>query len=124
VLGLTLVIGGVGLKVAAVPFHMWPPDAYEGAPLPITSYLSATSKAAGMALIIRLFSSALLPVASDWRFMIAAISAITMVLGNVIAIQQHNVKRLLAYSSIGQVGYMLMGIAALSNGAVDANRAV
>jgi len=124
VLGMTLLIGGLGFKVAAVPFHMWTPDAYEGAPLPITSYLSATSKAAGMALIIRLFSSALLPVASDWRFMIGAISAITMLMGNVIAIQQHNIKRLLAYSSIGQVGYMLMGVAALVAGAMDANQAV
>ena len=124
VLGMTLLIGGLGFKVAAVPFHMWTPDAYEGAPLPITSYLSATSKAAGMALIIRLFSSALLPVASDWRFMIGAISAITMLTGNVIAIQQHNIKRLLAYSSIGQVGYMLMGVAALVAGATDANQAV
>src|SRR5204862_3436998 len=96
----------------------------EGAPMPITSYLSATSKAAGMALIIRLFSTALLPVASDWRFMLAAIAAITMVMGNLIAIQQHNIKRLLAYSSIGQVGYMLMGIAALSAGATAANQGV
>src|SRR5581483_5409907 len=112
--GLTLIVAGLGFKVAAVPFHMWTPDAYEGAPLPITAYLSATSKAAGFALILRLFSSALLPVIDDWRFMIAAMSAITMVLGNVVALQQHNIKRLLAYSSIGQVGYMLMGVVALS----------
>ncbi len=113
-IGLTLIIAGLGFKVAAVPFHMWTPDAYEGAPLPITAYLSATSKAAGFALLLRLFSSALLPVIDDWQFMIAGISAITMMLGNLVALQQHNVKRLLAYSSIGQVGYMLMGITALS----------
>src|SRR5688572_29588891 len=113
-IGLTLVVAGLGFKVAAVPFHMWTPDAYEGAPLPITAYLSATSKAAGFALLLRLFSSALLPVIDDWQFMLAAVAAVTMVVGNLVAIQQHNVKRLLAYSSIGQVGYMLMGITAIS----------
>jgi len=113
-IGLTLIVAGLGFKVAAVPFHMWTPDAYEGAPLPITAYLSATSKAAGFALLLRLFSSALLPVADDWRFMLAAVAAITMMVGNLVALQQHNVKRLLAYSSIGQVGYMLMGIVAIS----------
>ena len=113
-IGLTLIVAGLGFKVAAVPFHMWTPDAYEGAPFPITAYLSATSKAAGFALLLRLFSEALLPIADDWRFMIAALAALTMVLGNVIALQQHNLKRLLAYSSIGQVGYMLMAITALS----------
>ena len=111
--GLTLIVAGLGFKVAAVPFHMWTPDAYEGAPLPITAYLSATSKAAGFALLLRLFSEALLPVIDDWQFMVAALAAITMIVGNVIALQQHNLKRLLAYSSIGQVGYMLMAITAL-----------
>jgi NADH-quinone oxidoreductase subunit N len=113
-LGLTLIVAGLGFKVAAVPFHMWTPDAYEGAPLPITAFLSATSKAAGFALLLRLFTKALFPVIDDWRFMIAGLSAVTMVAGNVIALQQHNIKRLLAYSSIGQVGYMLMGLVALS----------
>ncbi len=114
--GLVLVLAGLGFKVAAVPFHMWTPDAYEGAPLPITAYLSATSKAAGFALLLRLFSSALLPVRDDWQWMVAALAALTMVLGNLVALQQHNIKRLLAYSSIGQVGYMLMAIAALTPG--------
>jgi len=113
-IGLTLIVAGLGFKVAAVPFHMWTPDAYEGAPLPITAYLSATSKAAGFALLLRLFSGALMPVINDWQFMMAALAAITMLVGNLIALQQHNIKRLLAYSSIGQVGYMLMGITALS----------
>ena len=75
-LGLTLIVAGLGFKVAAVPFHMWTPDAYEGAPLPITAYLSATSKAAGFALLLRLFSGALLPVIDDWQFMIAALAAV------------------------------------------------
>ncbi len=113
-IGLTLIVAGLGFKVAAVPFHMWTPDAYEGAPLPITAYLSATSKAAGFALLLRLFSGALMPVIDDWQFMMAALAAITMLVGNLVALQQHNIKRLLAYSSIGQVGYMLMGITALS----------
>jgi NADH-quinone oxidoreductase subunit N len=112
--GLTLVIAGLGFKVAAVPFHMWTPDAYEGAPLPITAYLSATSKAAGFALLLRLFAEGLLPVIDDWQFMMAAIAAATMIVGNLMALQQRNIKRLLAYSSIGQVGYMLMGVTALS----------
>ncbi len=112
--GLTLIVAGLGFKVAAVPFHMWTPDAYEGAPFPITAYLSATSKAAGFAMLLRLFSSAFMPVIDDWQFMIATLSAITMVVGNLIALQQTNIKRLMAYSSIGQVGYMLMGITALS----------
>jgi NADH-quinone oxidoreductase subunit N len=90
---------------------MWTPDAYEGAPLPITAYLSATSKAAGFAFLLRLFSGAFLPVIDDWQWMVAALAALTMVLGNLVALQQHNIKRLLAYSSIGQVGYMLMAIA-------------
>jgi NADH-quinone oxidoreductase subunit N len=114
-MGLSLLLAGLGFKVAAVPFHMWTPDAYEGAPLPITAYLSATSKAAGFALLLRLFSGAFMPVLDDWQWMIAALAAVTMVLGNLVALQQHNIKRLLAYSSIGQVGYMLMAIAALSS---------
>lgn len=119
-MGLVLIIAGLGFKVAAVPFHMWTPDAYEGAPLPITAYLAATSKAAGFALLLRLFGGAFLPVIDEWQWMIAALAAITMTVGNVIAIQQHNMKRLLAYSSIGQVGFMLMGIAAFSDAAASA----
>jgi len=113
-MGLVLALAGLGFKVAAVPFHMWTPDAYEGAPLPITAYLSATSKAAGFALLLRLFSGAFMPVLDEWQWMLASLAAITMVLGNLVALQQHNIKRLLAYSSIGQVGYMLMALAALS----------
>ena len=114
-MGLVLVLAGLGFKVAAVPFHMWTPDAYEGAPLPITAYLSATSKVAGFALLLRLFSGAFMPVLDDWQWIVASLAALTMVLGNLVALQQRNIKRLLAYSSIGQVGYMLMAIAALSS---------
>ena len=118
--GLTLIVAGLGFKVSAVPFHMWTPDAYQGAPLPITAYLSATSKAAGFALLLRLFSGALMPVIDDWQFMLAALAATTMIVGNLVALQQHNIKRLLAYSSIGQVGYMLMGIVALTQDVTSA----
>ncbi|MEX1195446.1 MAG: NADH-quinone oxidoreductase subunit N [Dehalococcoidia bacterium] len=113
-LGLALMIGGLGFKVAAVPFHMYTPDAYEGAPLPITGYISALSKAAATAFFLKLFAQAFLPLIDDWRYFIAALSVATMALGNLVAIQQRNIKRLLAYSSIGQVGYLLVGIAALS----------
>jgi NADH-quinone oxidoreductase subunit N len=113
-LGLALMIAGLGFKVAAVPFHMWTPDAYEGAPLPVTAYLSAISKSAGFAFFLKLFAQGFLPIIDDWRYFIAVLSVLTMALGNLVAIQQHNIKRLLAYSSIGQVGYLLVGIAALS----------
>ncbi len=114
-LGLALIIAGLGFKASAVPFHMWTPDAYEGAPIPITAYLSATSKAATFALLLRWFSGPLLPAIDDWQWMIAGIAVATMVVGNLVALQQHNIKRLLAYSSIGQVGFMLMAITAISD---------
>ena len=120
VLGLALIIGGLGFKASAVPFHMWTPDAYEGAPLPITAYLAATSKAATFALLLRIFAGPLLPVIDDWQWMMASLAVLTMVLGNLIALQQHNIKRLLAYSSIGQVGYMLMAITTLSDASASA----
>ena len=119
-LGLALVIGGIGFKASAVPFHMWTPDAYEGAPLPITAYLSATSKAAAFALILRWFAGPFLPLIDDWQWMIASIAVLTMLFGNLIAIQQTNIKRLLAYSSIGQVGFMLMAIVTISNASASA----
>ena len=113
-LGLALIIGGLGFKIAAVPFHMYTPDAYEGAPLPITGLISALSKAAGIALFLKLFTQSFLPIIDDWRYFIAGIAVATMALGNLVALQQSNIKRLLAYSSIGQVGYLLVGVAALS----------
>ncbi|MDA0351706.1 MAG: NADH-quinone oxidoreductase subunit N [Chloroflexi bacterium] len=115
VLGLALIIAGLGFKASAVPFHMWTPDAYEGAPIPITAYLSATSKAATFALLLRWFAGPLLPAIDEWQWMVAAIAVLTMVFGNLVALQQHNIKRLLAYSSIGQVGFMLMAITAVSD---------
>ncbi len=119
-LGLVLIISGLGFKASAVPFHMYTPDAYEGAPLPVTAYISATSKAAVLALFLRWFSGPLLPALHDWQWMIAVIAVMTMALGNLVAMQQHNIKRLLAYSSIGQVGFMLMAITTVSQGSASA----
>jgi NADH-quinone oxidoreductase subunit N len=116
VVGMMLVLAGLGFKVAAAPFHMWSPDAYEGAPLPITAFLSTASKAAGFALFLRLFTAAFTVDAAEWRWAVAIIAALTMTLGNLIALQQTNLKRLVAYSSIGQVGYMLVVIAAIGYG--------
>ena len=124
--GIVLMIAGLGFKVAAVPFHMWAPDVYEGAPTPITAYLAVGSKAAAFALFIRLFAEGFIPVAEEWRLIIVVLAAVTMVVGNLIAIAQSNIKRLLAYSSIGHAGYLLMGIAALaavgSNGELEFDR--
>jgi NADH-quinone oxidoreductase subunit N len=114
-IGLILLIAGLGFKAAAVPFHMWAPDVYEGAPTPITALLAVGAKAAVFALILRLFGEALLPAIGEWQIIIAIIAAITMTFGNLMALTQRNIKRLFAYSSIGQVGYLLIGIAALAN---------
>ncbi|MDP3063519.1 MAG: NADH-quinone oxidoreductase subunit N, partial [Chloroflexota bacterium] len=113
--GLALVLVGLGFKVAAVPFHMWAPDVYEGAPLPITAYLAVGSKAAAFALVLRLFAEAFMPAIDQWRWILAVMAALTMTVGNLVAIVQTNIKRLLAYSSIGQVGYLLVGVATLSS---------
>ena len=120
--GLVFIIAGLGFKVASVPFHMWAPDTYEGAPVPVTAYLAVGSKVAAFALVLRLFTEALMPAADDWRFIVAIMAALTMVIGNLGALVQSNIKRLLAYSSIGHVGYLLLGVAALA--AVDADGVV
>jgi len=113
VVGLALILAGVGFKVAAVPFHMWAPDVYQGAPTPVTAYLAIGSKAAVFIWALRLFGEGLIPAAADWRILLAVLATATMVLGNLVAIVQRNIKRLLAYSSIGQAGYLLAGVAAL-----------
>ena len=114
ILGIVLMIAGFGFKIAAIPFHMWVPDVYEGAPTPITAYLSVASKAAGFAIILRVFYSAFgLPqwLSLDWGLTIAVLAAIGMTLGNVAAIPQTNIKRMLGYSSIAQAGYLMVGLA-------------
>ncbi len=114
VVGLALIIAGLGFKVAVVPFHMWAPDVYEGAPIPITGYLAVASKAAAFALVLKIFAQALMPVVAEWQIVLVVMAALTMTLGNLVALAQSNVKRLLAYSSIAHVGYLLMGVAALA----------
>jgi NADH-quinone oxidoreductase subunit N len=116
VMGIVLMIAGFGFKIAAVPFQMWVPDVYEGAPTTITAYLSVGSKAAGFAIILRIFYSAFgMPdwLSANWGRVFAALSVISMVIGNVVAIPQTNIKRLLGYSSIAQAGYLMVGLAAL-----------
>ena len=104
---------GLGFKIALVPFHQWSPDAYEGAPTPVTAFLSVGPKAAGFAVLVRLLLTALPAFQVDWTGVLAGIAIVTMFLGNLVALWQTNVKRLLAYSSIAQAGYMLIGLAAL-----------
>ena len=112
-IAITFILAGVGYKIASVPFHMWSPDVYEGAPIPITAFLSVASKAAGFALFLRFFYSGFsaqgLLDSVDWGILLAIVSALTMTVGNLAALPQRNVKRLLAYSSIAHGGYLLMG---------------
>ena len=107
---LLLVLVGFGFKVSMVPFHFWAPDVYEGAPTPVTGFLSTASKAAGFSVLARVLLE-VFPVA-DWQMLLAVVSAITMTLGNLVAIWQTNIKRMLAYSSVAHAGYILMAIAA------------
>jgi NADH-quinone oxidoreductase subunit N len=114
IVGVVLMIAGFGFKIAMVPFQMWVPDVYEGAPTPITAYLSVGSKAAGFAIILRVFYSAFSgpsELSLDWGLIFAVLSAVTMTVGNIIAIQQNNIKRMLGYSSIAQAGYIMVGLA-------------
>ena len=114
VLGLILV--GLGFKVSFVPFHFWAPDVYEGAPTPVSGFLSTASKAAGFAVLVRLFFVAFPGFAESWTMVLAVISAVTMSVGNLLTLQQTNIKRLLAYSSIAHAGYALIGVVAFSQG--------
>ena len=114
--GIILITAGFGFKISAVPFQMWAPDVYEGAPTPITGFLSVASKAAGFAIILRIFYSAfdITAITVDWSSLVAILSAISMSVGNLVAIRQQNIKRMLAYSTIAQAGYIMVGLAALS----------
>jgi NADH-quinone oxidoreductase subunit N len=112
VLAVILVVAGIGFKIAAVPFHMWAPDVYEGAPTPITAFLSVGSKAASFAMLIRIFVEGMPSMGPDWRLLFYVLSVLTMTAGNIAAVTQSNVKRMLAYSSIAHAGYLLIGIVA------------
>ena len=121
---LILMAAGFAFKIGAVPFHQWAPDAYEGAPTPVTAFLSVGPKIAGFALIVRVMLTAL-PIdlanlAMDWRALLMAIAALTMTVGNLVALWQQDIKRLLAYSSIAQAGYILIGVVAASPRGVTA----
>jgi NADH-quinone oxidoreductase subunit N len=114
VLGMLLVLTGLGFKIASVPFQIWAPDVYQGAPTPVTAFLAVGSKAAGFALLLRVLLTGLLPVSGTWTFLVLVLAALTLLYGNLGAIPQRNIKRLLGYSSIGHAGYMLMGLAAVN----------
>src|ERR1044071_5238351 len=112
VLAVILVVAGVGFKIAAVPFHMWAPDVYEGAPTPVTAFLSVGSEAASFAMLLRIFLEGMPSMSGDWRLLFEVLSIVTMTVGNVAAVTQTNLKRMLAYSSIAHAGYILMGVVA------------
>ncbi len=113
-----LLVGGT-FKIAAVPFHYWTPDAYQGAPTPITGFLSVGPKLGAFALLIRVFAEALAPLRADWLGIFLVLTVLTMTIGNVVALVQVNVKRMLAYSSIAHTGYIMAGLAAYANAPND-----
>jgi NADH-quinone oxidoreductase subunit N len=120
ILAVILVIAGLGFKIAAVPFHMWAPDVYEGAPTPITAFLSVGSKAASFAMLLRVFLEGLPATSADWRLLFEILAIVTMTVGNLAALTQSNLKRMLAYSSIAHAGYLLMGLVAGTTRGVSA----
>ena len=117
-LGMALLLAGLGFKIAAFPFHMWVPDTYEAATTPFVAWLAVAPKAAGFVAIIRLYVEGVGDAASIWRPVVVALAGITIVTGNLMAIPQRNIKRMLAYSGVAHIGYMLVGLAALSSAGV------
>jgi NADH-quinone oxidoreductase subunit N len=111
-LGIALMGVGFAFKVSAAPFHMWTPDVYQGAPIPVTAFMSVGTKAAAFAMIIRVFASGLPHLAPEWQVVLAFVAATSMIVGNLMAIVQSSLKRLLAYSGIAQAGYVLIGVIA------------
>jgi NADH-quinone oxidoreductase subunit N len=112
IFGLVFLTAGFAFKASAAPFHMWTPDVYEGAPTPVTAFFSAAPKVAALALFVRVMMSGFAPVAADWQQIVTFLAVLSMALGAFAAIGQRNIKRLMAYSSIGHVGYALVGLAA------------
>jgi NADH-quinone oxidoreductase subunit N len=112
VFGLVFVLAGLAFKISAVPFHMWTPDVYEGAPTPVTAFFASAPKVAGFAVFVRVVVEAFQPITADWQQIVVFVAIASMVLGAFAAIGQRNIKRLMAYSSIGHVGYALVGLAA------------
>ncbi len=112
VIALVFIIAGVGFKISAAPFHQWTPDVYEGAPTPVIAFLSVGSKAAGFALAIRLLTNVFPLLTEEWKFVFTALAILSMILGNVVALAQTSMKRMLAYSSIAQAGFVMIGLIA------------
>jgi NADH-quinone oxidoreductase subunit N len=121
VVGAAMILIGLGFKVAIVPFHMWTPDVYQGAPTSVTAFMSVGAKAAGFAALLRFFVLAFPDLSVDLAPVMWALAAVTMILGNVVAIAQTNIKRLLAYSSIAQAGYIFMALTCYNNPQVSAD---
>ena len=119
-LGLLLVLAGLGFKIATVPFQAWVPDVYQGAPTPVTAFLAVGSKAAGFVLLLRVLFGALLPLKPEWVLVIGALAGLSVLYGNLAAIPQRNVKRLLGYSSISHAGFLLLGVAAADAAGIGA----
>ncbi|MCX6909014.1 MAG: NADH-quinone oxidoreductase subunit N [Verrucomicrobia bacterium] len=118
--GLLLVLAGLGFKIATVPFQAWVPDVYQGAPTPVTAFLAVGSKAAGFALLLRVLFKALAPVKPTWVLLIGTLAGLSVLYGNLAAMPQRNVKRLLGYSSISHAGFLLLGIAAADRFGIEA----
>lgn len=118
-MGMGLLIVGLGFKIASVPFHAWAPDVYEGAPTAITAFMSVGPKAAGFAALLRIFMTAFDPVHCDWQKIFFVLAVLTMTTGNIIALVQTNIKRMLAYSSIAHAGYLLIALVAANNTGVS-----
>jgi len=112
VAAIVLLLGGFGFKASLVPFHQWAPDTYDGAPTPVTAFLATASKAAGFAVAGRVFITAFPQFTPDWMAILGSLAILTMTVGNLTALKQHSVKRMLAYSSIAQAGYIVLGLAA------------
>ena len=119
-IGLVFILSGLAFKISAVPFHMWTPDVYEGAPTPVAAFFSAAPKAAAMGLMVRVLVSGFGPMTLDWQQIVVFLSVASMILGAVGAIGQTNIKRLLAYSSIANIGFALVGLAAASPQGIEA----
>ncbi|MBB4007607.1 NADH-quinone oxidoreductase subunit NuoN [Allorhizobium taibaishanense] len=119
IFGLVFVLAGLAFKISAVPFHMWTPDVYEGAPTPVTAFLAAAPKVGAMAIFVRIVIEAFQPITAEWQQVVVFIAIASMVLGSVAAIGQRNIKRLMAYSSIGHMGYALVGLAAGSQQGIE-----
>ena len=110
--GLALLLVGFGFKVAAVPFHMWTPDVYQGSPSPVTGFMAAVAKAGAFAALLRVFVSSFGVLATDWQPIVCGLAVLSLVLGAVVALRQRDVKRMLAYSSINHAGFILLGVVA------------